>query len=101
MEAMERNDIIRVNAGTEEQNIKKLLHNRVDVTTLSKSKLNQHIGNMQLEGQLHISKVPLSSYTRHLLVTRNLKSEFTFISEFSADLAENVRWKVLLKKYGL
>jgi len=86
---------------TLEQNIRKLLHDRIDVTTISKSKLDKKVGDMQLKGRLHISKIPLSSYTRHILITRNLHPEFKFISRFCKGLEKSIRWKIILEKYGL
>lgn len=101
MVAMERKEIIRVNARTEVQNLKKILHQRIDVTTMPQSQLGYHIKNMQLDGQLHLSETPLFSYSRHLLVTKKLQSEYAFITAFTKGLSGNNAWRIILQKYGL
>lgn len=90
-----------MNARKEVLNLKKLLHERIDVTTLPKSQLSYYIKSMQLDGQLYVSSMPLISYGRHILVTKKLQAEYKFISQFSRGLSKNVDWDIILKKYGL
>ncbi len=99
MEAMERKEIIREDSWGEVQNIKKLLKKRIEVTTMPKSMLDYFMKNMQLQTKLYISTTPISSYTRHLLVTKQLQVEHGFLSKFVESLSNNSEWQDILRKY--
>jgi len=66
--------IIREDAGSERQNIQKLLAGRIDFTTMPWSILKYLIERYSLEENIFISETPFLTYNRHLLITKNLSS---------------------------
>lgn len=100
MQAIKKGQITRTDARSEEQNIQRLLNNNIDVTTMPRSMLNYFIQEMELEEKLYKSSIPMSEYTRHILVTKELNQVHYFLVSFVENLKNNPQWNDISKKYG-
>lgn len=82
-DAVKNGEIERIDVVGEDQNLKKLLAGRIDFITAPESMLKYLIQELNLEGQLYFSPNPLFTYTRHFMVTRDLKDLYEFMENFT------------------
>lgn len=100
-ELVKRGEIKRIDVAGEDQNLKKLLAGRIDLMTAPNSMLRFLIKNMSLEGQIYFSPKPLFSYTRHFMVTKNMRDVYQFMDQFTKYADTDKEWLEIRKKYGL
>lgn len=93
--------IIRSDTKSQEQSLKKVILNRIDVTILPRSILDYYEAELELEGKIYRSQIPLGEFTRHILVTPDLQDVHEKVSEIVSELDSNEQWHQLLKKYHL
>lgn len=100
-EAFSNNLIYREDALTEQQNLQKLLFKRIDVTLMPQTTFRYFAKELGLDNVTHVSKTPLNTYSRHVLLQHNLNEAKIFLLDFLENLEENKAWQTLLYKYGL
>lgn len=98
---LESEEIIPVYVNSEKQALRMLASKRIDVTTQPRSMSKALIKEMGLGDKIYFSQEPLFSYSRHVLVTKELKEVYLFLLGFMANLDENKQWQAQLKYHGL
>lgn len=91
-----RKDVIR-----ERQNIGKLLANRIDVFLIPNTLMAYYSKEMKLESKIFYSPTPLSRYSRHVMVPKNLPHVYKALNTIVKGLNQNGYWKALGEQYGL
>ncbi len=95
------NDIVRVDVHNEEQLLQLLRRNRVDVVTLPKTIAIPMIKKLNIEENIFISPTPIYTYSRHIMLTSDLKEVHGYLTEVVRNLSTDPRWKAILLKYNL
>lgn len=97
--AVEDGDIIREDVNDLGRNLRKLNAGYIDFTILSRTWSAYLINSQFLHGKFKRS--PFKDFTRHLLISRNLKPHVGFLTEWVSSLNHNEQWQFTLKKYGI
>ena len=98
---VDNGEITRVDVSGEDQNIYKLLHQRIDVTTMPASMFFYLRQQLDSERELLSAQKPMSEYSRHILVSKELHEVHAFLSIFNQWVAADLRWQQTLIRYGL
>jgi polar amino acid transport system substrate-binding protein len=99
--AFREGDIVRKNVEDEEQNLAMLMRGHIDVMSSVGSVVHYKIKVTGLENSVYFSPRPHSRYTRHVLITPDLKNIEVLVNEFILGLEQNVEWRSIKKKYVL
>lgn len=99
--AFDNGDIIRRNVRNEEQNLALLLRDRIDVLSSAATVIRYKARVAGLENQIYYSPQPMFSYTRHLLITKDLNKLEPLINGFIQSLEQNPAWKSIKIKYAV
>ncbi|HJV28030.1 MAG TPA: transporter substrate-binding domain-containing protein [Aromatoleum sp.] len=91
--------IERQDSQSEEVNLKKIVAGRIDVTFLPGSSLNFLVPQLGIEGKLHLSGTPQSSYTRHILIAKSNPELLKQVNAAIAEMKTDAGWQDVLKKY--
>ena len=99
--SFENGDVIRKDVRSVGQNLELLLRERIDFTTSNASVVRYAIKHKNLEDKIFLSPRPLFSYTRHLLITKNLKEIESDINLFVNSLNSNTEWGEIMDFYAV
>lgn len=99
--AIKKGDIIRQDARKEEQNLNLILRERIDFTSAAATVLRYKVKELGLQDKLHFSKTPMSSYTRHMLITKKLSHIKPLIDQFIDSLDGNSQWQSIKEIYSV
>lgn len=91
--------IERADANNEETNLKKVASGRIDATLLPRSSATYLLPELGIEGKVHVSKNPQSSYTRHILVGKKSGELHKQINAAIGEMPKDAGWLETLKKY--
>lgn len=94
-------EIHRYDINKENQVLGMILHQRVHVTSQPHTIAVSLIRKMGLENKIFFSPKPLFSFSRHIMITKELPIAHSFLSHFALNLDSNEEWKQIMKKYGL
>ena len=97
--AVEKGDIIREDVNDLGRNLRKLNAGYIDFTILSRTWSGYLINSQFLHGKFKRS--PFKDFTRHLLMSRNLKPHVKFLTDWVNSLNHNEQWQTTLNKYGI
>lgn len=101
LESMFSNKEISVlHLNREEQALKMLLTNRIDVTSQPASLARYLLKSMSAENEIILSKKPLFSFNRHVMLTSGLSDVHGPISTVIQDLNNDPSWRKTLKELG-
>lgn len=100
-EAITRGEIKREDSGSQEQNLKKLQFGRIDFTSMPETVFRYYEQQLKLEGQFYRADIPLTTYSRHLLITKGLSEVHRDLDVLIQDLEGLPQWQEILKRYGL
>lgn len=91
--------IERSDANNEETNLKKVASGRVDATLLPRSSATYLFPELGIEGKVHVSRNPQSSYTRHVLIGKKNSELQKQINAAIGEMRKDAGWLETLKKY--
>ncbi len=97
--AVKAGDIIREDVNDLGRNLRKLNAGYIDFTILSRTWSGYLINSQFLHGKFKRSA--FKDFTRHLLISRKLKPQLDFLSNWVNSLKSNEQWQATLKKYGI
>lgn len=100
-EAFSRGDITRRNVRNEEQNLALLMRDRIDVTSIPATIIRYKVKVTGLENSIYFSPRPHFSYTRHLMITKQLRDIEPLINEFILSLDKNADWYSVKANYSV
>jgi len=98
---MEADEIHRRFVNNEGSVLLLLTSGRVQVTSMAKTLLMSHIQKHNLQNKIFISDKPLFTYTRHIMVSKNLPEVYEAVQKFTLNIKKMPKWQAILKKYGL
>jgi polar amino acid transport system substrate-binding protein len=91
--------IERSDANNEETNLKKVAAGRVDATLLPRTSATYLFPELGIDGKVHVSGNPQSSYTRHILVGKKNADLHKQINTAIGEMRKDPAWLETLKKY--
>lgn len=93
--------LLRSDAPSQENNVRKLLQKRVDVVFISRSALNGLRARVpEFDSKLHVSTLPRNSFTRHIMLTPGLQPELVrYVQTTVAQLGGNPSWRDIAARY--
>ena len=102
-EMLANKQLRRSDASSQESNVRKLLLKRVDVVFVSRSTLSGlHQRIPEFESKLYIATLPRNSFTRHVMLTRELPPELIdYVRNTVAKLGSTPSWRDIMKRYHL
>lgn len=94
-------EIMRYDVDKEKQVLSMILKNRIDVTSQPRTIVLSLASKMNIEKKLYFSPSPLFSFSRHIMVTKELSNVHTYLNSFIKSLPSNKKWQNILMEYNL
>jgi len=98
-ELVKQKRVLRSDTTSGVNNLKKLLHQRIDITIISQYTLAYMVKKQGWEGQFHVSKSPHDQFARRLLIPKYQSALYTFLDQHLAAVINSAEWQQLSRHY--
>ncbi len=100
-ELFANNEIKKYNLNRERQALEMIVMNRIDVTSQPRTIALSLIKDLGIEDKIFFSPKPLFSFTRYIMISKELKNLHIDLSLIIQNLEKDDEWKIILEKYNL
>lgn len=100
-ELVNTQQLTRVDADSDKENLLKLADKQVDVIVITRSSFWYYAKQPQFVGKFHVVGQPYDTYHRQVLVTSHYQAFLPVLNQALADLEKSPSWQERLALYGL